>query len=127
MKSDTKLEKGQNFFKLVQHYLSIQKPIFRVPQANPSVIMSRNFTNALLAGDITGISFGIDKRCRNSINDYQYCTENEEGKVNKKTIRDKQTGNSYQEYGHCTDCLRYLLTALLLDKYKSWQRNDTRH
>ena len=121
-KSDSKLQKGQNFFKLIQAYLNIQKPIFRVPRSNPSVIMSRNFVNAIFSGDVDGISFGVDSKCRNGINDYQYCVEDEEGKVNKKTIRDKVTGQSYQEFGHHCDTLRYFITALYLDKYKQYLR-----
>jgi len=121
-KSDTKIQKGMNFYLLIKQYLLTLKPIFRVPKANPSVIMSRNFTNAILCGDIEGISLGIDSKCRNSINDYQYCTEDEEGKVNKKVIKDKITGQSYQEYGHATDTLRYILTAIWIDKYKKFQK-----
>jgi phage terminase large subunit len=121
-KQDTKLQKGQNFYLLIKGYLSKLKPIFRVPKANPSVLMSRNFTNDLLAGQIEGVTFGVDSTCRNSINDYQYCTEDEEGKVNKKVIRDKITGQSYQEFGHASDVLRYILTAMFIDKYKRFMR-----
>jgi hypothetical protein len=121
-KRDTKLQKGQNFFKLIQSYLSSQKPIFRVPQANPSVIMTRNFVNEILSEGIDLLTFGVDSSCRNSINDYQYCTEDEDGKVNKKVIRDKTTGQSYQQYGHATDCLRYFITVLLLERYKKYVR-----
>ena len=98
------------------------KPILRVPRSNPSVLMSRNFTNEILAGEVEGVTFGVDSRCRNSINDYQYCTEDENGKVNKKVIRDKVTGQSYQEFGHCCDVLRYILTAMFIDKYKNFQK-----
>ena len=121
-KQDTKLQKGQNFYLLIRGYLSKLKPIFRVPKANPSVLMSRNFVNDLLAGEIDGVSFGVDAKCRNSINDYQYCTEDEEGKVNKKLIKDKVTGTHYQEFGHATDCLRYILTVMFMEKYKKFQR-----
>lgn len=121
-KQDTKLQKGQNFYLLIKGYFSKLKPIFRVPKSNPSVIMSRNFTNDLLAGLIEGVSLGFDSKCRNSINDYQYCTEDEEGKVNKKVIKDKVSGLSWQEYGHATDCLRYILTAMFLEKYKKFMK-----
>lgn len=121
-KSDTKLQKGQNFYLLIKGYFSRLKPIFRIPKANPSVLMSRNFTNDLLSGQIEGVSLGIDSKCRNSINDYQYCTEDEDGKVNKKLIKDKVTGQSWQEYGHATDCLRYILTAMFIEKYKKFMK-----
>lgn len=117
-KRDTKLEKGQNFYMLIRLYLSKLNPVFRVPKANPSVLMSRNFTNHLLEGTI----IGIDSKCRNSINDYQYCTEDQEGKVNKKVIRDGVTGQSYQEFGHATDCLRYILTIVFMDQYRKFQK-----
>ena len=119
-KQDTKLQKGQNFYLLIKNYLSVMKPNFRVPQANPSVMMTRGFVNAILAGDVEELSLGFDTRCRNSINDYQYCTEDEDGKVNKKVIRDKVTGQSYQEYGHASDCLRYIICAMYVDKYKKF-------
>lgn len=121
-KRDTKLEKGQNFYYLVRSYLHKMKPDFRVPLANPSVTMSRRFTDALLFGDIEGYSIGIDKRCTNSITDYQYTQEDEEGKVLKKVVKDRNTGQSYQERGHCVDAFRYLLTGLLLEQYKIFIR-----
>ena len=121
-KQDTKLQKGQNFYLLIKGYLSKLKPIFKVPKANPSVLMSRNFTNDLLAGEIAGLELCIDSRCRNSINDYQYCTEDSEGKVNKKVIRDKTTGQSYQEFGHASDVLRYVLTAMFLKEYRNFMK-----
>lgn len=121
-KQDTKLQKGQNFYLLIKGYLSKLKPIFRVPKANPSVVMSRNFTNDILAGSVEGLTLRFDAKCRNSINDYQYCTEDEDGKVNKKVIRDKVTGQSYQEYGHACDTLRYILTGMFLDKYKKFMK-----
>jgi hypothetical protein len=121
-KRDTKLQKGQNFYMLIKGYLAKMKPNFRVPKSNPSVIMSKNFTNDLLAGDISGLSIGIDSRCRNSINDYQYCTEDAEGKVNKSVIKDKISGQSWQEFGHASDCLRYILTAMFINEYKNFMK-----
>lgn len=121
-KADTKIVKGQNFYLLIKGYLSKLKPTFRVPKANPSVLMSRNFTNDILAGNVEGLRLGFDASCRNSINDYQYCTEDEDGKVNKKLVRNKETGQSYQEYGHACDTLRYIVTAMFVDKYKKYQR-----
>lgn len=121
-KQDTKLQKGQNFYLLIKGYLSKLKPIFKVPKANPSVLMSRNFTNDLLAGEIAGLELCIDSRCRNSINDYQYCTEDAEGKVNKKVITDKTTGQKYQEFGHASDVLRYVLTAMFLKEYRNFMK-----
>jgi phage terminase large subunit len=123
-KQDTKLQKGQNFYVLIMGYLTNLKPTFRIPKANPSVIMSRNFTNDFLAGSVEGLSIGFDSKCRVSINDYQYCTEDEDGKVNKKLIRDKATGQSWQEFGHASDCLRYILTAMFHERYKKFMKGN---
>lgn len=117
-KSDGKLEKGMNFFLLVKGYLQQMKPNFRVPKSNPSVLMSRNFTNSIFNNEIEGISFEVNKECRNSIHDYEYCTEDENGGVNKRTIKDKVTGQTYQEFGHASDCLRYIVTVLFMNDYK---------
>lgn len=119
-KSDTKLQKGQNFYLLIKQYLIKQKPIFRVPRSNPSVIMARNFVNDLLAGDIVGYKFSVDSKCRNSINDYQYTTEDEDGKINKKVIKDKINNTSYQEFGHCVDASKYFLVVYLQEQYKKF-------
>ena len=119
-KSDTKLQKGQNFYLLIKQYLIKQKPIFRVPKSNPSVIMARNFVNDLLAGDIVGYKFSVDSKCRNSINDYQYTTEDEDGKINKKVIKDKTTGQSFQEFGHHVDASKYFLVVYLQEQYKKF-------
>lgn len=121
-KRDTKLEKGQNFYLLIKGYLGSMRPIFRVPRSNPSVVMSGRFANDLLAGEIENVTFGIDAKCRNSINDYQYCTHDEDGKVNKKVIRNKTTGQSYQEYGHIVDTFRYIITAMFIEKYKKFMK-----
>jgi hypothetical protein len=121
-KQDTKIQKGQNFYLLIKGYLKNSHPTFRVPPSNPSVIMSRGFTNEVLLGSIEALKLVFDSRCRNSINDYQYCTENEEGKVNKKVVKDKVTGQSYQEYGHACDTLRYILTRMFVDKYKKYMK-----
>jgi len=123
-KQDTKLQKGQNFYLLIKGYLSKLRPTFRVPRSNPSVIMSRNFTNDFLAGLVEGLSLGFDAKCRNSINDYQYCTEDAEGKVNKKLVRDKATGRSWQEFGHASDCLRYILTSMFYEAYKKFMKGN---
>jgi hypothetical protein len=121
-KQDTKIQKGQNFYLLIKGYLKAMRPDFRIPRANPSVIMSRNFTNELLSGEVDGLTIAFDSKCRNSINDYQYCTENEEGKVNKKVIKDKLTGQSYQEFGHACDTLRYILVSMFGEKYKKYMK-----
>lgn len=115
-KRDTKLEKGEDFYLLIKSYLAIKHPILRVPLSNPSVLMSRNFTNKLLFDN----KVMFDKRCRNSINDYQYCTEDADGKVNKKVIKNKVTGQSYQEYGHACDTLRYILTMIFKNEYRTF-------
>ncbi len=121
-KADTKLQKGQNFYLLIKTYLNEMKPTFRVPLANPSVKMSRDFVNEILSGDIKGIDIKINKECRNSIHDYQYCTEDENGKVNKSVVRNKDTGQSYQEFGHCCDAIRYIATVIFINQYKKFQR-----
>ena len=40
--------------------------------------------------------------------------------INKKVIRDKTSGQSWQEFGHNPDCLRYLLTVMFMEKYRKF-------
>lgn len=119
-KNDSKLQKGYNFYKLIQNYLSLMRPTFKVPMANPAVINSKQFVNDIFLDEVTGVKLRFDVNCKKSINDYQYCTEDADGKVNKSTIKNKVTGQSYQRYGHACDALRYIVYMIYHKEYRKW-------
>lgn len=85
----------------------------RVPASNPSVPMSGEFLNYLfIEGRIT-----ISHTCKNSINDYSGSKKDANGAVLKKRVKNKETGQTYEEFGHLVDTLRYLSCTALKEEY----------
>lgn len=121
-KQDTKLEKGYNFFKLAVQYLKEFHPVLRVPKANPSVIMRGNFLNTVFRSEFDNIEIRISDICSNSILDLQMLKEDSDGKKKKQLIIDPLTRVSYQQYGHCSDTLDYLICEAYKDSFTKYQK-----
>jgi phage terminase large subunit len=121
-KEDTKLEKGQNFFTLVLTYLEHFKPQKRVPLSNPSVSMRINFINEIFDSNLYGINIEINENCEKSINDLNYCKEDENGGKLKSLVKDKIRNITYQEYGHTSDTLDYFICEVFKNEYYDYQR-----
>ncbi len=88
----------------------------RIPDSNPSVPMSGEFVNYILEGGFS-LSFQVDDSCRNSIVDYNNAKKDVNGGILKTRVKDKITSQSYEKYGHLTDCLRYMLTQVYKEEY----------
>lgn len=111
IKEDTKKEKGENYFTDILKELKDYRPVLKIQSVNPSVAQSGNFINQIYAGQSkSGITIGIHKRCAKSIYDYQYTLEASDGTIFKKTKPHPVTKVPYQEFGHASDCKRYLIT-----------------
>lgn len=115
-KRDTKLEKGQNFYTLILGHLKDFKPVLNVPKANPSVIMRSNFINKLLH-DNDKIRIQISDNCKKTINDMESTKIGKDGKKDKKVIRDKVKNISYQQFGHLSDTLDYMICSIFVSEY----------
>ena len=90
----------------------------RVPASNPPVALSGEFINAVLSSNIYGLSIGIDDSCTKSIRDYENVKKDVNGGILKKRVKNKETGQTYEEYGHLTDTLRYVCVDVFNDEYK---------
>jgi PBSX family phage terminase large subunit len=119
VKEDTKMQKGENFFTQILHYLKDYKPNLRIPTANPSVVLSGGFINTCYK-NAEPIKIIIGKNCKKSINDYSYALEDSDGTVKKTKKRNPVTGVTYEEYGHQTDAKRYFITMAFMDKYMQY-------
>ena len=86
----------------------------RVPKSNPRHAIRREFVNECLA-HVSDIMFVVDKNCKHTIEDLEKVQENAEGGKLKVKTKD-QSGQSYEMYGHTSDCLDYFLMAAF--KYK---------
>lgn len=119
IKEDTKLEKGENFFTEVMKYLKDYRPVLRMQSKNPSVVLSGNFINEIYDGNSkSGISIGINEKCKKSIYDYQYALEDSDGTIKKTRKTNPVTKVSYEEFGHSSDCKRYIITTAFAAEYE---------
>lgn len=89
----------------------------RMPKTNPSVAMSGEFINAIYAGVIKNITIGIDDSCKVSINDYSRVKKDVNGAILKQRIKNKETGQTYEQYGHFSDTKRYFITEAFSKEY----------
>ena len=119
-KEDVKLEKGQNFFNLILGYLDKYKPILRLPKRNPPVQMRGRFINAIFANNYEGIKVNIDTKCQKLKNDLLYVKEAQDGGKHKAKKKDKNTGVTFEEYGHTSDCLDYLICEVFKNEFQMY-------
>jgi hypothetical protein len=118
---------GRSFFDkyiatLLEKKVSVTK---RVGRSAPEVARSAEFINEIYEKELYGWSILIHRRCHKSIEDYQMVKEDKDGTMLKKRETNPETKQSFERYGHASDCKRYFLTTLLKDeffKYKSRHR-----
>ena len=116
-KEDTGKEKGENFFTDIQKYLTEYHPTLRLQSVNPSVKQSGDFINSIYAGR-TEIEILIDERCKKSVYDYQYALEDSDGTIKKTKKTNPVTKVTYEEFGHASDALRYIITMAFANEYQ---------
>lgn len=122
-KQDVKIEKGHNFYTLIEKELKAYRPIRRVPSRNPSVVMRGMFINQILESNFAGIEIAINRHCANTIADLIYIKEDKEGKL-KENVTDPVTKVSYQKYGHFSDSLDYFICEIFKTEYITYQKVD---
>jgi hypothetical protein len=125
-KEDTKLEKGYNFFRLVEDGLREYRPVLRVPSANPSVMMRTAFIDAVFAGRIPGLQITIGNNCTKTIADFKYTKQAADGSKLKEKETDKATGVRFEPFGHATDASEYFLTQFFANEYNDFRNGGRR-
>jgi hypothetical protein len=124
---DTRSEKGHNDFVLIINELRSYKPRLRVEHVHPSVVQSGNWINAVLYRNAGDIKITISDKAQTTINDFQYVKEAEDGTMAKSRVRDKDTGVSYEKYGHPSDAFRYFMCSCFAQKYTEWMRGGVQN
>lgn len=97
----------------------------RVPRKNKNVLNRRDFVDRILefklqvpyGSEMFTVVLLIDESCANLIADMQWLKEGLDGKFKEKE-KDKDTGESYEKYGHTSDALEYLICELLDEYYQ---------
>lgn len=123
-KGDVKQEEGFDLFDLICNELINYHPTLRVNDSNPSVTGSKDFANTVLELQFNGITFLMDERCKVAKRDFENTKEASDGRVDKKKITDKETGSSYQPYGHFCDLFRYFLITARARDYELYQNGN---
>lgn len=116
-------ENGASFFdkyiaELRKHGFEIRNEVQR---SAPEVVLSGDFINEIYASGYGGWQIEISQTCRVSIDDYCNALEDKDGKILKKRIQDKQTGTSYEQYGHYSDAKRYFVTTILKNEFNHFK------
>lgn len=122
LKADTKLEKGQNFFTIIEDNLKSDNynTKRRLPSKNPSVASRGNFINEIFASNIYGIEYVIGDNCVKTINDYEGVKEASDGTKSKEKTKHPVTKVTYEKYGHLTDTDDYFLCEYYKKEYTKY-------
>lgn len=113
-------------FKTVKELLArwIDEGSDRTNRHNPSVLKSREFINRMLAGlpiaENVFVHVEIDPSCKELISDMENVVLGVDGKLKKK-VKDKKTNQVYEQYGHTSDALSYMLVKLFEDIFKNYK------
>jgi len=123
-KQDVKIEKGYNLYRLIVNELRTLNPVLRVPASNPSVFVRGLFINTLFYSNFNGIRIEIDVNCKETIKDLIHLQQSADGTKLKTKTTDK-TGARYEEYGHFSDTMDYLITSAFASDYLNYQKGTS--
>ena len=110
---------------LAHHYDAVKKHLapyihnrsMRVAASAPSIKGRQRFMTVLL-NDGTFLRLVIDPSCKELIGDFEHLVEDENGGYIKKRVKDKETGQSWEEHGHCMDATINFIYQAFRDVYK---------
>ena len=131
-KADVKQEKGADFYTIIEHTLTsygydVER---RVPAKNPNVATRGGFLNRCLSKrGFHGIDIKFSEKAINTVQDFMYVKEAEDGTKFKRMVTDDTTKGGgtkirYQERGHTSDACDYFLLEYFNDYYQDYLDGD---
>lgn len=93
---------------------------YRVQRSNPEIRKRVLFLCAIFEGKIPGLEIVIDRRCYNLINDLLYIKQDANGGKVKQTTT--ENGVRFEQYGHTSDALEYLVTTVAASQFRDFER-----
>ena len=99
----------------------------KVGNKNPLVSMTGEFVNAIFEKQLPDLSINIDDGCRASIDDYQSVQKDANGAILKTKVKDSVTKQTYEEHGHLTDTLRYVVHDIMYEEYVQFANKRKRN
>ena len=128
-KENSALEKGQNYFTVIQNALRVFRPDIRVPDANPNNKLRGEFINLIFYQEIFGIKILISEEgCPKLIEDLQNTMQDIKNEK-KSGHKDKSTKivngvRQVQPYGHLGDIMDYIICQNSQEEYATYQSGD---
>lgn len=98
----------------------------RVQRSAPEVALSAAFINAIYESNLFGWSIIIGDHCFKSIEDYIQVKEDQDGKMLKTKVKDKESGVTYEPFGHFSDAKRYFITTVLASEFAQFKTRGKR-
>jgi len=128
-KENSSLEKGQNYFTIIQTALKQFQPEIWVQDANPSNKIRGEFVNLIFFQEVFGIKIRISEEgCPKLIEDLQNVMQDIKNEK-KAGHKDKSTKivngvRQVQPYGHLADAMDYILCEIFMTEYLTYQAGD---
>lgn len=92
----------------------------RVPKANPGLIKRREFINAIFNEKLP-IRIEIDPKCTELIADMESVIEDVDGSKLKRKVKDKESGQVYEEHSHASDTLDYVICEAFRSYFENYR------
>jgi phage terminase large subunit len=89
------------------------------------VVQRAMFINSLLEGDTSGgltLDLVVHPECVDVIEDYEQVKEDTDGTKLKNKVTDEETKRKYEEHGHCTDAMDYLICRMFINYYDRFRK-----
>jgi len=118
---DTRSEKGFNDYIVIENELKEYRPVRRVASKHPPVVMRGNFINTLFNEGFNNSSIVISDKCKHLMNDLLFLKEASDGTKLKEKVKDKETGSTFEKYGHHSDAMDYAICEILRDEFQQYQ------
>ena len=122
-------EEKRSFFDLYISTLSEEgfEVVDMAAASNPSVAMSGEFINKIFDGAIDGVEIEIGEGCKVSVNDYLSVQKDVNGGILKTKVKNKMTGQTYEDKAHASDTFRYLVCDVLKSEFIEFSNKRKRN
>ena len=120
----TSTEQSSNEFLIIKKILADFNPQLKVDRKHPSVETRGQFMNEIFKTNFSGLRITIDKGCTNMVDDLLYTLEASDGTKFKSRVRDKASGVTYEQRGHFSDALDYLVCRMYVNEWRAYRRGD---
>ena len=118
---DTRTEAGFNDYIIIMNELAKFKPVQRVASSAPSIVARGNFINTIFQNGFNDVNIIISDKCKLLVNDLLFTKESSDGTKHKEKTKDRESGVSYEKYGHLSDTMDYFICEAFINEYRNYQ------